>query len=91
MFFPVFALIRTLLWFGCRAHLFLAVGGGGGAGDFVEGAVELGEGLEADVVGDVRDAQVGLEEFLLGEVDAAAGDELGEGEAGGGFEEAAEV
>lgn len=59
--------------------------------DFCEGAVELGEGLEADEEGDFGDAGGGSEEFFAGPVDAGTGDVVGEGEPGDVFEDAAEV
>jgi hypothetical protein len=36
------------------------------AGHFLENAVEMGQRLEADRVGDFADAQVGIEEEVFG-------------------------
>jgi hypothetical protein len=65
--------------------------GGGLPGKAGEGAVELGEGLEADFVGDFGDAGVWSEEHFLGEFDAGAVDVFCEGNAGDLFKDPGEM
>lgn len=60
-------------------------------GEFGEGAVELGEGLEAGLESDVGDATGGFEQFLTRPVDAGAREIISKGEADSGFEKTGEV
>ena len=69
----------------------VAVVGGGKAGDVFEGAVEMGQGLKADFIGDLADAVAKVEEEGLRPFDADAHDVVGEVDAGGLLEEPAEV
>lgn len=74
-----------------RSGFPVAVGEGGGLVGGAEGAVELGDGLEAGLVGDVGDAAVGLAEEFGGVLEAEAGDVFVVGEAGGLVEDPGEV
>jgi hypothetical protein len=62
-----------------------AVFGGGLAEDFLENAVEVGQGLESNFEGDFADAQIRIQEQVLGILDANARQVIGEIDAGDFF------
>ena len=68
-----------------------AILGGRLTRELLEDAVEVRERLEADFIGDFADAQVGVEEKVLGLLNADAGEVVGEVDAGRLLEHLAEV
>ena len=83
--------LPTVWGFRVVSENLLAEVGRGFAGDFLEGAIELGEGLEADFEGDFADAAVWIREEALGLLDAEASEVVDESDAGRVFEDLAEV